>query len=299
MILVIEVIEVKLLLIGSTGLLGQNVKKVFTQKGFSIIGVAKKNADFNFDITDTQLLKKCFEAVKPNVVINAAAIVSLDYCEKNPIDAYKINTRVVADLVKCCAAIGAYYIQISTDHYYLQEGANKHKETDEIHLINEYARTKYLGECLANTYKNSLIIRTNIVGVRGQLAEPTFFEWAMDCLENKKHMVLFEDFYTSSLDAKQLAETIVKFVQVQPKGILNVASSEVRSKKEFILGIAQRAGFSKVDYEIGSIKTLSGAKRAGALGLDVSKTEKILGYRLPGFTEVIDSLLKEYKRGMQ
>jgi len=287
----------RVLLLGATGMLGQSIRKNFSQKSVEVIGIARTGAEINADIANTDELIHKLEYVIPDAIINAAAITDLQYCEQNILEAYKVNSRICSCLADYSHRCGSYLVQISTDHYYTEDGCKKHDEESPIYLVNEYARTKYLGECLTRCYDNSLVVRTNIVGFRGKKAQPTFLEWVMQSIMQQQKMTLFNDFYTSSIHVKQLAEVLYKVICQQPRGVLNIASSEVTSKKEFILKIASAMQIQKMDYVTGTVKNLSGAKRAESLGLDVNKAEKLLQITLPGLDGVVASILQEYGDG--
>ena len=77
-------------------------------------------------------------------------------------------------------------------------------------------------------------------------------------------------------------------------GIINLASAQVFSKKQFIEAVAEVFNFSLDNTSVGKVSSLS-SKRANSLGLDVSKAESILGYKLPTLQEVILQLKKDYQ----
>lgn len=285
----------KILVLGSTGLLGQSIVKKYKSINIEVVGVARKNSDFNFDVTDDMALKNAFDIINPDVVINAIAIVDLNYCENNPKDAYMVNARLVQKLVELCRITNAYLVQISTDHYYSNDGEKKHSEVDPIRLVNEYAMTKYIGESFACLYENSLIIRTNIIGFRNT-DRLTFLEWVIDSLTNNKAMTLYNDFYTSSIHTKQLSDCIVELVQNRYNGILNVASSEVFTKEKIICSLAKAMGVEQLSYESCSVnQQMTRVKRANSLGLNVAKAEQILGHKLPTLQDVLISIMNEYR----
>lgn len=286
----------KILLIGSTGMAGQSLIKEAKKRKINIVGMARNGADVNLDITDTAVLKDALFDIKPDVIINTAAVVSLDACEQAPGEAYAINSKVVSILAEFCKRQKNSLIHISTDHYYFGDGNKKHTEKDNVYLLNEYARTKYAGECFALSYENSLVIRTNIVGFRGKQGQPTFVEWIINALKHQQSLVLFHDFFTSSIHVRQFAKVVFDLLIQQCTGILNISSRDVFSKQEFILALAGKLGYADINYKVGSIHSLEGVKRADSLGLDVSQAEKLLGYTMPSFADVIDSTIDEYER---
>lgn len=288
----------RILIFGATGMLGQALVKVGRERNFETIGVARSRADICLDIRDISLLDNLLEREKPEIVINAAANVSLVDCENNPANAYEVNSRPAAVLADLCRRNGSYFIQISTDHYYKGDGALKHRENDRVVLLNEYARTKFAAESFALTYKHALVLRTNIIGFRRIPSQPTFVEWVFQMLQNQLPMKLFADYYTSSIDVGQFSEALFDLIDRYPVGILNLASREVISKEMFIRKIAAKLDYSLNNAEIGSVHDDIRVKRADSSGLDVSKAELLLNRRLPTLDEVVNRLISEYSGGV-
>ncbi len=286
----------RILVVGATGMLGQALMVEGNQRNANIVGVARSGSDINLEIRDAAALARTLADVRPSLVINAAAVTNLDLCERNPGDAYLVNARAVSVISEFVRNSDGYLVQISTDHYYTNDQGRLHAEDDPVHLLNEYARTKYAGECFALTSGKALVVRTNIVGFRGQRDEPTFVEWALRSLAVQSPMTLFDDFYTSSIDVCSFSNALFDLLPSKPLGVLNLASSEVNSKKAFIQALAKTGQFDAARCSIGSVRSLKGAPRCESLGLDVSKAEALLGYALPGMNSVIDNLINEYKQ---
>ena len=288
--------KTKVLLFGSDGMLGHAVNNYFSSQDDTVVYTADRaNAEYSFDFLDDEAVKKCIESVKPDVIINCAAIVNVGLCESDKGAAYLINARFVHILASICQMYGIYLIHISTDHYYSGDTIKKHTEEDKVDLLNEYARTKYCGEQFALVNKDALVVRTNIVGFRGRKNAPTFIEWAIGAIQSKQQMNLFTDFYTSSIHTVQIAKILYDLVNIKPHGLYNVASADVSSKKEFILKLSEQLFGYYPPYVDASVNTLD-CKRADSLGLCISKAEALLGYSMPGLDEVISSIKKEYER---
>lgn len=287
----------KILIMGSQGMLGQSLVKILSRdKSISVITAALANADYMFDFLDDNYLTKSVNAIRPDVLINAAAIVGLPQCEVDPGMAYAVNTRLPGRLAELCDNLGCYLIHISTDHYYCHDQGKKHFENDKITLKNEYARTKYLGEQLVALYAQSLIVRTNIVGYRNNPSKPTFLEWCIKAFNSDEEMTLFDDFYTSSIYTDQLCMVLEDLLEIRPEGIVNIASSTVSNKKEFILALAKRLIDREPRYRICKVNQMLDVPRADSLGLDVSKIENIVGYKMPDLEKVIYDIELDYKR---
>ena len=289
----------KILIFGATGMLGQSLMREANQRNINAKGVARSDTDFCLNIADDEALKKIIKRERPEIIINAAAITNLKLCENDPSLAYRINARPLSIIAEISREINAYLIQISTDHYFINDSDKKHGETSPVHLVNEYARTKYAGEVFALAYPGALAVRTNIIGFRNKKGQPTLVEWIIKALEKKMPITLFDDFYSSSIHVRQFSKALFDIINKRPVGILNLASVEVCNKKKFIEEIASRLNYSLSRAKLGSVFELTDARRAESLGLDVSLAEKILGYQLPTLNQVVDSLISEYKELVQ
>lgn len=287
----------RVLIFGVTGMLGQALQEEAKKRNIETVGIARKAADICFDISNDNMIRTTILKVCPDVVINSAAITSLAECEKDPGYAYQINSRPAALIADTCRKKNIYFIQISTDHYYAGDGNIKHNESHKICLLNEYARTKFTAEKFAMTNEQSLVIRTNIVGFRRNVIQPTFVEWVIKTLKDKTPITLYNDFYTSSIDVMQFSKSLFDIINKSPVGILNIASCDVINKETFIRKIATKLGYSLKYAKIGSVNANNSIVRAESLGLDVTQAENILGYSLPTFDKVIDNIITEYSEG--
>jgi dTDP-4-dehydrorhamnose reductase len=285
----------KVLIFGSTGMLGRALMREASSRKLTVTGAARHDADLMLDITDDSALAEAITRLRPDIIINCAALVNHDKCEKNPEPAYRVNARAVGIMAESASKTGSYLVQISTDHYYTGDVDLKHPESFPVRLINEYARTKYAGEIFALTCAGALVVRTNIVGFRDREERPSFAEWVIRALNENAPITMFDDFYTSSLHVVQFAKALFDLLERRPMGIVNLASREVSSKRAFIESLAKHMNRSLQNAATGSVKSLAGTPRAESLGLNVAKAEKLLGYRLPTLDEVILSLMKEYK----
>lgn len=95
---------------------------------------------------------------RPDIVINAAAIIDNRVLEGCPEQAIQTNIVGAANVAGVCIDQNIRLVYISTDYVYKGDRGN-YKETDEILPFNFYAWTKLGGECSAKGVKNHLIIR--------------------------------------------------------------------------------------------------------------------------------------------
>ena len=284
----------RILLLGATGMLGQAVRREAESRGRSVVGAARSGADVDVDITDDAAVGSAVASASPDLVVNCAAIVNHQGCEDDPDAAYRVNGRAVAVIAEAAAANGARLVHVSTDQYWTGDADAKHDESVPVRLINEYARSKYAGEAFARAYGDTLVVRTKVTGFRGADGRPTFIEWVIGALEAGEPMTLFDDFYTSTVDAPTLARALLDLASAGHTGLVNVASSDVSNKQEFIEAMAAELGLGDREFGTASVRGMD-PPRAESLGLEVGLAESALGRSLPGLSEVVAALVAEHR----
>ncbi len=288
----------RLLILGASGMLGQALVSECRRRGIAAVGIARRahaGVDLTLDVLDDAALVRAVGEIRPDAVINAAAQVNLAACEAQPGDAWLINGRLPAVLAALAIDQGFHLVQVSTDHYYAGAGARLHAESDPVLLLNEYARTKYAGEAGALTAPGAWVVRTNLVGFRGDAAQATFVEWALSSLAARQPVTLFDDYFTSSISVRLFAGLLLDALPLHPAGLCNLAGREAVSKRDFVLALARGARLETDLCRTGSVAALSGARRADSLGLDVRRAEALLGRPMPGLSDTIASLLTEFE----
>jgi dTDP-4-dehydrorhamnose reductase len=115
------------------------------------------------DILDNANLKKIFNEVKPNIIINCAAYTNVAEAETNKESCFKVNVIGITNLVKLCKDNNCKLLQISTD--YVFDGNKEdgiYYENDIKNPLNYYGYSKSLAEDIViNNLMNYVIIRTS------------------------------------------------------------------------------------------------------------------------------------------
>ena len=146
----IIIYDMKVLMLGGTGLLGSEFKKI---SDFILAGS-------EIDITAENELYSKLNIINPDIILLAAAKTNSVDIDNNPIDAINTNIVGVANVTKYCIENNIRLVYISTDYVYDSKSDN-HKEDEPINPFNFYAWTKLGGECSVRGHRNSLIIRTS------------------------------------------------------------------------------------------------------------------------------------------
>jgi dTDP-4-dehydrorhamnose reductase len=279
-----------LLVVGSTGTLGRALLRAAQARGLQCAGAARRGAPIALDVGDAAAITAAVRMHRPAAVINCAAITSIDGCERDPAAAQRINGRAPGVLAAISAEVGARFVQISTDHFFIGDGSALHDEAAPVRLVNAYARSKHEGEAAALAVADTLAIRTNFTGWRGW-PEPTFIEWAVSAIERREPITGFSDFVTSTIDADALAQAILDLTDRGAAGLYNVAAREPIDKARFLRRLACALGASAENIFEGSVRSLA-TPRAESLALDVRKAERALGRLLPDIDQVLSALVR-------
>ena len=278
------------LIFGSEGMLGKELREHLS--GFSkykILGIDKKDADITSYDSVFQIIKKH----KPHFVINCAAIINVEYCEANPLEAYKVNSIGPGNIVKALRGAkleDTQFIQISTSDVFGGE-KNFFKESDSPKPVNVYGQSKFLGEkILEQESKISgvkyFIVRTNWLYGKHR---KTFVDFIYENLKNKKQIEVISDQYGVVTWAKDLALSVVKLMNGSAKyesGIYHLVSGfEKRLSRLDIAKEIANIADSKADY-------LKPSKRENVFKVPRPKSVVLINSKLPKMPDWKKSLKK-------
>ncbi len=114
------------------------------------------------DITNEETINRIIKKNKYNYIINCAAYTNVEQAEKTPELAIAVNSDGVKSLADICKIENITLIHISTDYVFDGEKTEPYKVNDKTNPINEYGKSKLLGEQhIQNRLKKFFIIRTS------------------------------------------------------------------------------------------------------------------------------------------
>lgn len=148
------------LVTGANGQLGKTIKELYGVNNFdlSFIFVSKKD----LDITQKASLITFFSKHSFDYCINCAAYTNVEQAEKTPDIAYQVNSEAVQNLALVCQKNKTTLIHISTDYVFDGEKKSPYVVNDRTNPINEYGKSKLLGEKhIKKILTNYFIIRTS------------------------------------------------------------------------------------------------------------------------------------------
>ncbi|HEY3997898.1 MAG TPA: dTDP-4-dehydrorhamnose reductase, partial [Candidatus Xenobia bacterium] len=146
-----------IVVLGSTGQVGRACIEILGNDGR---GLSRAEADMS-RVGD--VLER-LELLRPDAVVNASAYTAVDKAEEEEELATDINGRAPGVLAAWCAARDIPLVHYSTDYVFDGKVERPWRETDAVHPLNAYGRSKLAGEVsVAAAGGRFLIFRTSWV----------------------------------------------------------------------------------------------------------------------------------------
>jgi dTDP-4-dehydrorhamnose reductase len=146
----------QVLVIGATGLLGSTLAPMLVECGHGVVthglsGASQEKAD----LCDFAKASALVARVRPDCIVNLAALTNVDQCEREPHKAYMLNVTSVIHVARAIReqAPHCHLVQISTDQVY--DGTGPHAEAD-VTVTNTYAFSKIAAELAAASVSSTV-----------------------------------------------------------------------------------------------------------------------------------------------
>ncbi len=258
-----------ILLLGKNGLLGRELRHVFSKKTGNRL-IAFNHADL--DITDTKALTKTLRDIKPAAVINAAAFTYVDECEAKKNFVMKVNGEANGPLAELCHSIGAHLVYFSTDYVFDGTKTKPYVEDDTPHPINTYGASKLLGEqqVRKNTDAYSIIRTSWLFGMHGR----NFVTTMLDLAKKEDPIQVVDDQIGKPTYSYDLANAVIEmlFEETIPRGIFHLVNEHAVSWYHFAKEIFDEANLPAVHLKrIQSTALDRAAKRPHNCALENTK----------------------------
>jgi dTDP-4-dehydrorhamnose reductase len=139
----------KLLITGSTGMLGSSMVPILIKRGYEV--VTSNFLYSHMDITDIEQVRKTAKLAQPDMILHLAAETDVDRCEREPIHAFEVNARGTYNVAKVCNEMGIKMFYVSTIGVFYGDKKTAYNEKDEPHPANVYGWSKLMGEAYVRT----------------------------------------------------------------------------------------------------------------------------------------------------
>ena len=297
----------KILITGATGMLGCDLCREFSAAG-DVTGLARGNREAKqcrasellaADITDRDGVARLVRKLKPDLVINAAALADVDFCELNPEEAFRINAEGAKNVADAAEEAGALFIQIGTDYVFDGGKGSAYTEEDRPNPVSVYGFSKLAADdyVRSNIGKYAIIRSSWMFGSCGR-------NFVDSVVESAKRGVRIKAVgeksgnptYTVDL-TKAVSDLSAKIRQGKaPSGIYNISNEGICSRYELAKEISDLCGLKAEVVSITAKEAGGPALRPKLSALDNTKVSKVLGYKLRHYREALKDYLKTKKR---
>lgn len=153
------------LLTGSRGQVGWELARTLMPLGRLVMPERAQ-----FDLARPESLGALVDAVRPAVIVNAAAYTAVDKAEEEPDLAHAVNAGAPAELASAARRHGALLVHYSTDYVFDGTKSGPYSEEDAPRPSSVYGRTKLAGEeAVRASGAGHLIFRTSwVYAARGR-----------------------------------------------------------------------------------------------------------------------------------
>lgn len=189
--------------------------------------------------TEPKLWKDEFLSIRPDYIINTAAMTNVDACEDKKQEAWAINAIFAEQLSRIALIIDAHLIHFSTD--YVFDGAKgPYSEQDQPRPISYYGKSKLAGEnAVLKSHAKNTVIRTNVVYGLTNDKQQDFVKWVLNSADAERQMNIVDDQYSNPTLTDDLALAVKRIIEKKRCGIYHIGGNTQCNRLEFALEIAK------------------------------------------------------------
>lgn len=192
-----------ILLFGKGGQVGWELQRSLSVLG-TVTALDHDSTDHCGNFADPAGIVDTVRALRPDVIVNAAAHTAVDKAESEPEFARTLNATTPGVLAEEAARSGAWLVHYSTDYVFDGSGERPWVETDTPAPLSVYGRTKLEGERLIQqSGARHLILRTSwVYAARGGNFAKTMLRLAQE----RERLTVIDDQWGAPTGADLIAD---------------------------------------------------------------------------------------------
>ena len=299
----------RMLIVGGTSLLGYKLSQ--NAGDFELYSTYNKNLIFSKNIESVKMnivdkidCQKIFE-IKPDIIVNVAAMTNVDYCEQFKEEAYDVNVTGTKNLAEIAQKSGCKFIHISTDAVFSGK-KDYFVEEDEPNPVNVYGKTKLESEKIASNVSNYLILRPSVLfgwipskylqNRDNSVKRMNFALWVLKKINEKQKLTIVDDQFSTPTLADNLSENIIEMAKNDMQGVFNASGLSCVNRFDFSKKIARTFGYpDNLITPCSSIELKQLAKRSLKSCLNCDKIIKN-GINLLKIDQAIEIMYNQIKK---
>ena len=292
-----------ILLLGKNGQVGWELQRSLALLG-QVTALDFDSSEHCGDFSQPDKVADTVRALRPQVIVNAAAHTGVDKAESEPDLAQLLNATTPGVLAQEAAKTGALLVHYSTDYVFDGSGSRPWTESDAPAPLSVYGRTKWEGEQLIEqSGAQHLILRTSwVYAARGGNFAKTMLRLAQE----RERLTVIDDQWGAPTGADLLADVTahaIRHLQARPQdaGLYHVAAGGETNWNLYakhVLAQAQQAqpAIKFKATEVAPVPTSdfpTPAVRPHNSRLDTSKLQTTFGLTLPHWQAGVERMLTE------
>ncbi len=290
-----------ILLLGKNGQVGWELQRALASLG-KLTALDRHTTDYCGDLANPQGLAQTIRALKPDVIVNAAAYTAVDKAESEAGQARQINADSVAVLAQEADALGAWLVHYSTDYVFTGEGNTPWQEDDSTAPLNVYGATKLAGEqAIQRHCSRYLIFRTSwVYAARGNNFAKTMLRLASE----RSELGVINDQVGAPTGAELIADVTAHAlyrVMAQPElaGLYHLTAAGETSWHDYAAFVFEQARQSGIKLALQQLNPIPAssyptpALRPSNSRLNCHKLETAFNLQLPHWQQGVARMLNE------
>jgi dTDP-4-dehydrorhamnose reductase len=279
---------IKYLIFGANGQLAREFISYFNSKNKTYLALNRKKCD----ITNFNTVSKVISEYQPDIIINCAAYNQVDKAEKDYTAAIKTNSIGIQNIAYAASKYRSIIVHYSTDYVFNgKKEDGLYAENDKPDPINEYGKSKLIGEQLLQEISDKfLIFRVSWVYGKGkQNFIYKFLSWAR---HNKILHVSYNEISIPT-STRLIVELTIKAIHSELKGLFHLTNTGYASRYEWAREITD---LKKLDLLVKPVdKTVFNlpAQRPDFSAMSNEKLSKTLSINIPHWKEELKYFLKK------
>ena len=167
-----------------------------------------------------------------DVLINAAALTNVDYCEDHRAEAMRLNAEAPRVLAEICREKDRRFIHVSTDYVFDGKKREPYTEEDQAHAISVYGESKREGELrVLEANSRALVIRVSWVFGPDR---PSFVDAILNKARTEVQVAAVADKFSTPTYTHDIAAMLrMLFDSSAADGILHLANRGACSWQEY------------------------------------------------------------------
>lgn len=232
----------KFFIAGANGMLGTTLQNITNTSDFLLTDKDTSDNIQFCDIRDLEHTTKIVNEYQPDIILNFAALVDLEYCEQEKDDCYLTNTIAAVHLFNLAKDRNIPYVFISTAGIF---GNDKefYTEQDTPYPLTAYGKSKYYTEqtLLSQDYNKFWIFRAGWMMGGGPEKDKKFVNKIMKQIKDgAKELFVVDDKLGVPTYCKDFAQSILRHIEEDlPYGLYNMVSQGEASRYDTAIAIKE------------------------------------------------------------